>query len=168
MVDSVERTIDTIPLRPAAAGVLDHSSSFAVRPCPGTKLGGDYPQTIASQSPKFGPERCIQRNAVKVPNRVLVVTLYYPSMETSDSDSGSDSDSEDLVLLCSLSVLDWESGPDDLTRLRALGAEEVIVMQETASREEVEEVDWLVRWPVRYDLSASIHRDWLTMWCRRE
>ena len=82
------------------------------------------------------------RAALGLPIRCLVVTLRYsPSPPAGDSNS------------------------DDIARLRALRVlvEEVIVMDRECSGA-LEEVDWLLRLPERYDLPSSIHRDWPMVW----
>ncbi|KAM5543662.1 hypothetical protein V8D89_002913, partial [Ganoderma adspersum] len=82
------------------------------------------------------------RTALGLPIHRIVVTLRYsPSPPAGDSNL------------------------DDIARLRALRAlvEEVIVMDREHSGA-LEEVDWLVRLPERYDLPSSIHRDWPMVW----
>ncbi|PIL30125.1 hypothetical protein GSI_07733 [Ganoderma sinense ZZ0214-1] len=59
------------------------------------------------------------------------------------------------------------AGANDVARLRALGAEEVIVMgadSEAEAEGALWEADWLVGLPERYGLPACIHRDWPTVW----
>ncbi|KAI1781744.1 hypothetical protein LXA43DRAFT_958267 [Ganoderma leucocontextum] len=67
---------------------------------------------------------------------------------------------------CVIVHLSWSTDSKALARLRALDAEEVILMETRASDVRAE-VDWM-RMPERFSLPAAIHRDWPTKWYRRE
>ena len=60
----------------------------------------------------------------------------------------------------------WDA--HDVARLRALRAEEEVVVVDAEVSSRLEEIDWLVRLPERYDLPSSISRDWPAMWGKEE
>ena len=75
----------------------------------------------------------------------------------------------DLPVHCLVVTVRYSVGADgdDVARLRALDAEEV-VMIDAEYPGALGEVDWLARLPERYELPSSIHRDWPTVWGRQK
>ncbi|KAI1789227.1 hypothetical protein LXA43DRAFT_1096523 [Ganoderma leucocontextum] len=126
--------------QPTASSPGADSESESVERCPYPALDTLWTSLESSDEIAELDATLAARASLGFPVRRLIVSVHYSYSLPADS--------------------------DDLARLRALGAEEVIVMDAGASSA-LGEVDWMGRLPERFSLPSAIHRDWPTVWGRQ-